>query len=163
MRSCETKSEERIRHDVQSWTSCLIRSSSSFTPLLNHPMTSQDLLALLQAEPIDIDRLDHALNAADHPARLGFLRLLTPKHQRRLFDAAKGRPLTLDDLVPPGTPPMTEVICEGQNTLPAFRAFQKRFCSPPPAQSGRQELWGYNHQTLSRPHRPWVFRRLRRP
>ena len=105
------------------------------------------LFDALDAPTIDLDRLERELDNADDAHRLNFVHLLTPKRQKRLFEAAEGRAVTLDAIVPPGAPPLSEVIHEGQNTLPAFNHFQKRFCSPGPQHepSEGRRLWGYNH------------------
>ncbi len=64
--------------------------------------------------------------------------------QSRLYQAcAQARPVTLVDLVPTGTPPLTPVIHYGKNSLPMFTIFEKRFCRSP---DRPDELWGYNHQ-----------------
>ncbi|TXD38293.1 hypothetical protein FRC98_05205 [Lujinxingia vulgaris] len=109
-----------------------------------------DIQKLASAPTLDTDALASALDEADAATRLAFVRALTPKMQRRLFDAAS-RPVTTLDIVPEDTNPLQEVICEGRNTLPAFRLFQKRFCTPSAeyAPDNRRVLWGYNHQTLS--------------
>lgn len=109
-----------------------------------------DILELAQAPTLDADALAAALDASDADTRLAFVRALTPKMQRHLFEAAS-RPVTTFDIVPEDASPLQEVICEGRNTLPAFRLFQKRFCSPTAEHSpdNRRVLWGYNHQTLS--------------
>lgn len=112
--------------------------------------TAADILELVRAATIDTDKLAAALDAADAETRLAFVRALTPTLQRRLFDAAS-RPVTTLDIVPERVGPLQEVICEGRNTLPAFRHFQKRFCIPSAEHTpdNRRVLWGYNHQTLS--------------
>ncbi len=71
--------------------------------------------------------------------------------QRAIDDAAKGkRVTTIDDIVPPGTPAVKEVIHWGRNSLLMFTRFQKRFCRPDDAEAAAKgELWGYNHQTMS--------------
>jgi len=64
----------------------------------------------------------------------------------KVWDAATGgKPLTLDDFVPPSIEPLTEVIHHGKNSLPAFVYFQKRFCRPK-APEAKETLVGYNHQ-----------------
>ncbi len=105
------------------------------------------LKALLQAEPLDLDALEQALDASDDATRLAFVHSLGQRAQRRLFDAAKGRTVTLEAIVPTGHGSLKEVIHEGQNTLPAFNHFQKRFCLPTEgnARSDKSVLWGYNH------------------
>lgn len=119
----------------------------------------KDLLRLAWAQPLDIDALAAALDAASPADRLAVVRELTPTVQERLFNAAEGRLVTLDDIVPPGTGSLTEVIHEGKNTLPAFTLFQKRFCLPSTAAApaDRKVLWGYNHQTLGAATGPGYF------
>ncbi|RAL22896.1 hypothetical protein DL240_08360 [Lujinxingia litoralis] len=109
-----------------------------------------ELLAMVRTSPIDTDALARGLDAANHDTRLAFVRSLTPLLQRRLFDACS-RPVTTRDIVPEGVAPLAEVICEGRNTLPVFRNFQKRFCLPSAEHTpdNRRVLWGYNHQTFS--------------
>ncbi len=113
--------------------------------------TMQTIVDLVRAEPIDMKTLGEAFDDATPEDRVAAIRLFSPKIQRRLFDAAAGQHVTLADIVPPGKGALTEVIHEGQNTLPAFRAFQKRFCRPSAANTSedREVLWGYNHQTFS--------------
>ena len=113
--------------------------------------TVDAIIEELNQGPIDVDGLEILFNAASPEHRLTAVRSFKPRQQRRLFDAAAGRPVTTTDIVADGTPPLTEVIHEGQNTLPAFRSFQKRFCLPSEEHrpTDRRVLWGYNHQTFS--------------
>lgn len=121
-------------------------------------MSTTDILKILRAPKLDMAELEGALNGANHAQRMEFLRELTPKLQEKLFDAAAGRRITLEHFVPAGTPPLTEVIHEGQNTLPSFRSFQKRFCLPSSAHTpATPSLWGYNHQTFSAATGPGYF------
>ena len=82
--------------------------------------------------------------------RLGVVRRLGRKTQRRLYEKAEGQSaLSLVDLVPPERAALEEVRHLGLNTLPAFRVFEKRFCRLPgedPAHPGA--LAGYNFQTM---------------
>jgi hypothetical protein len=97
---------------------------------------------------VDLEGLSRFLDELPAKGRTFEVRSLTPKQQAMLFDAAEGfRPVTLDDFVPPGTPPLRQVIHYGRNSLPAFRMFEKRFCRPDRAAGGR-ELWGYNEQSF---------------
>lgn len=107
--------------------------------------------AALSADTIDMDALADLLNRASPDERAATLPFFTPKVQRRLFEAAKGRTVTTFDIVPDGVDALQEVIHEGRNTLPAFRSFQKRFCLPTRDHrpDNRRVLWGYNHQTFS--------------
>jgi len=98
---------------------------------------------------LDLPRLSKDLDELGHPARVWATRHWDRATQAKLYEAAKGfRPVTLDDYVPPGTAPLTEVRTWGTNTLPAHNHFQKRFCKPSDA-SATDHLIGYNFQGLS--------------
>jgi hypothetical protein len=98
---------------------------------------------------LDLPRLSKDLDELGHPARVWATRHWDRATQAKLYEAAKGfRPVTLDDYVPPGTAPLTEVRTWGTNTLPAHNHFQKRFCRPSDA-SATDRLIGYNFQGLS--------------
>lgn len=103
----------------------------------------QDILNIVKSEPIDLDALEQALDAASHAVRLAATRQFTPKLQKKLFDATLGRAVTLEQMIP-GREPFKEVIHHGTNTLPAFREFQKRFCAPSDPAAG-DVAYGYNH------------------
>ncbi|QDG50833.1 hypothetical protein FIV42_08840 [Persicimonas caeni] len=112
---------------------------------------STQILDLVTADQIDCDALESAFDEATHEQRVQAIREFTPKIQKRLFEAAEGRRVDIEHIVPSEKGSLEEVIHEGQNTLPAFRKFQKRFCRPSrdQRQSNREVLWGYNHQTMS--------------
>jgi hypothetical protein len=78
-------------------------------------------------------------------ARWAQLAVLSRDDQRALYrKAAAGPPATLEDFVPTGSPPRTEVVHRGRNTLPApepIRFFEKRFCRP---DAGDGRVFGYN-------------------
>ncbi|MFN8103862.1 MAG: hypothetical protein U0U69_05310 [Acidimicrobiia bacterium] len=105
----------------------------------------------LLAEPVDMDAVATFLDDLHHEGRVAAIRSIDGKEQARLFDAAKGfRKVTVDDFVPAGTPPTTEVIHWGRNSLPLFTTFQKRFCLPDDSDArAAGELWGFNFQPLS--------------
>jgi hypothetical protein len=105
-------------------------------------------------DPIDFDRLEELFGEASEEERVGAIRRFSTDIQRRLFEAAEGRTVTLSDVVPTDVPPMNEVIHAGQNTLPVFRAFQKRFCRP---RDRKDRLWGYNEQTFKAVTGPGYF------
>ena len=109
------------------------------------------IVAEFDRKPIQIDTLEQRLNEASTTLRVEAIRQLTPNRQRRLFAACSGRTVTTEDIVADDVAALTEVIHEGQNTLPMFRAFQKRFCLPSKQHQpdNRRILWGYNHQTFS--------------
>jgi hypothetical protein len=109
------------------------------------------ILELVRTESLDMKALSTAFDAASHDVRIQAIRHFTPKIQRRLFDAAEGQRVTLTQIIPTTIPAMRPVRHHGQNTLPAFRQFEKRFCRPESGQdaNGREVLWGYNHQAFS--------------
>ncbi len=98
---------------------------------------------------VDMKALCEYLDGLPQRKRIDEVTSLSAKEQSRLWDAAHGfRKVTLDDIVPPGTAPLKQVIHHGRNSMPIFTRFQKRFCKPDePAR--KDELWGYNHQDLS--------------
>lgn len=103
--------------------------------------TVHQILDLIQSESIDLKALEDAFNAASHEERIAATRKLGGRLQSKLFEAAEGRAVTVSQMVPTAEP-LVEVIHEGTNTLPAFRAFQKRFCRSP---EELETLIGYNH------------------
>ncbi len=108
------------------------------------------LVDLIKAEPPDAAAIADCLDHLTHLDRLAALAGLSGVGiQRRLYAAVAGaKRVTLADLVPPDATPLREIVFHGKNSLPAFTHFQKRFCRPP-RERGDDELWGYNHQTLS--------------
>lgn len=103
-------------------------------------------VSVLLEPTIDLPRLAQILDGLGHEGRVHTIRTWTKKYQSALFEAAKGHmPLDLDFLVPASVGPLVEVIHEGQNTLPAFRHFQKRFCK---LVDDVAPIGGYNHQTF---------------
>ncbi len=96
---------------------------------------------------LSAEALAEALDAMDGPTRLAQLRAFDGHDQARLFELAAGRPTTVADFVPEETAPLTQVIHDGRNSLPAFRFFQKRFCRSSRARSP-EVLFGYNEQAL---------------
>jgi hypothetical protein len=105
-------------------------------------------IAPLIVPSVDRKEVARVLDEVGDDARVKAIAELGRRELATLFEAAADNgPLTLDDFVPPGVAPMTEVIHEGKNSLGLFTRFQKRFCRPaqpvnPP------ELWGYNEQSL---------------
>jgi hypothetical protein len=98
---------------------------------------------------LDLPRLSKDLDELGHDARVWATRHWGRGTQARLWEAAKGfRPVTLDDYVPSGTPPLTQVITWGMNTLPAHNHFQKRFCRPNDPEA-KDRLVGFNFQSLA--------------
>jgi hypothetical protein len=108
-----------------------------------------DLRNLIDSRHFDLARLSKDLDEIGHFARLWSVHQWTRADMARVWEAAKGfRAVHLNDLVPPSTPPLVEVIHDGKNSLPAFTVFQKRFCRPADPTVG-DLLIGYNHQSFS--------------
>jgi hypothetical protein len=97
---------------------------------------------------VDRKEVARVLDEVAEPARIRTVAELGRRELASLFEAAADNdPLTLDHFVPSGVSPMTEVIHEGKNSLGLFTRFQKRFCRPAQP-ANRNELWGYNEQSL---------------
>jgi hypothetical protein len=104
-----------------------------------------DFQTLLEAGTLDLDAIAEWLDKADSGQRLAEVRKVSGANQARLFAATKGRSgLTLGSIVPVDTPPLTEVIHHGRNSLPMFNVFQKRFARV----SDSDVLVGYNEQSM---------------
>jgi hypothetical protein len=110
-------------------------------------MLTEDMDVSVLLEPkIDLPRLAEVLDGLGHEGRVHTIRTWTKKRQAALFDAAKGHmPIDLDFLVPSSVGQLVEVIHDGQNTLPTFNHFQKRFCK---LEADVAPIGGHNHQTL---------------
>ncbi|MCC6333363.1 MAG: hypothetical protein IT380_05175 [Myxococcales bacterium] len=103
------------------------------------------LLQLLRAPEPDVDAIRDHLDALSSSRRVAEVLELGAKSQAKLFDLAKGfLPMSLDDLVPPGTAPMHGVPHEGRNSLPTFTRFAKVFYQPDDEALLGKEVWGYN-------------------
>ncbi len=91
-------------------------------------MSSVDEIhALVTADTIDFDALEAAFDAVDHDVRMQAVRRWGAKLQRKLFDQAEGRVVSTGQVLPTDQLEQ-EVVHDGFNSLPAFRAFQKVFC-----------------------------------
>jgi hypothetical protein len=94
---------------------------------------------------MDVAALSAQLDALDPKARGAQMMALKARQQAELFEASQRYlPLTLESLVPSGTPAMSGVPHEGKNSLWLFTRFAKVFYRPEPEQ---QVLWGYNEGT----------------
>jgi hypothetical protein len=85
--------------------------------------------------------ITEALDTAEHADRLNWMRGLSRKELRALYTKAEGH-LALET-AHFHTDEGAVVIHHGQNSLPAFNAFQKRVCRR------GEVLQGYNHQTMA--------------
>jgi hypothetical protein len=120
---------------------------------------TSELRARLARDPILPQEIADFLDGLSSADRIEAVRGLGRPEQRRLYRAVDGfLPLRLTDLVPPSAADLETVRHFGRNTLPAFTLFEKRFCRPRGADARKPgELWGYNHQTLSRLTGPGYF------
>ena len=116
------------------------------------------LLSLVEDPSASIESIGAWLDGLDEDVRLAQIRSLGRKPQRALYGKAQASaPMTLDDVVPPGTPARTEVIHEGRNTLPlpgSLKLFQKRFAR---TEDGTPRLFGYNQSPFVGPIGPGCF------
>ncbi len=104
-----------------------------------------NLSRLLRSSRPDMGVISSHLDGLDPARRQVEVRSLGRAAQRRLFEAADGhRPIGLEDLAPAALGPMREVVHQGKNTIPVFSTFAKVFVRPDGAESGAEELWGYN-------------------
>ena len=104
-----------------------------------------DITPMISSSSIDRKEIARVLDEVGEPVRIQSVADLGRRELAALFEAAAdNEPLTLEDFVPAGVAPMTEVIHEGKNSLGLFTRFQKRFARPPTG----EELWGYNEQSM---------------
>ncbi len=96
---------------------------------------------LLATKDLDLTTLSAALDRLGETQRLSECLKLKRTDLARLFDISKEAELS--DLCVAGP---TETVCEGLNSLPAFRRFAKVFCQPRNGASA-DELWGYNRNS----------------
>lgn len=101
--------------------------------------------ALLSREVPDMEAIAEHLNGASRVIRTAQALGLSRREQAKLFRVAEGH-MAIDSgfLVPESMDPLTEVVHEGKNTMPAFRRFAKVFCRP--TEGAAEERWGYNRQ-----------------
>lgn len=113
----------------------------------------------IRDESASIDTIAAYLDGLGPAERLAETRTLDRSDQRRLYQkAASAAPLTLDDFVPAGVAPRTQVIHDGRNTLPlpsSLKLFQKRFARAPDGAGAR--LFGYNQSPFLRTIGPGFF------
>jgi hypothetical protein len=100
---------------------------------------------LLRAPQLDRRAIADAFESASPAERIAITESVDGATQAKLWQAAEGGPVTIEELVPRALGPLRPVIFHGKNSLPAFTRFQKRFCRPA-AGAERDELWGYNYQ-----------------
>jgi hypothetical protein len=100
-----------------------------------------DLTVFIEPE-LNLERLAEVLDGMGHEGRVHCTRGWSKATQAKLYEAVKGhKPLSIADMVPAGTAPLTEVIHDLKNSLPLFSVAQKRFCR---LDDNDKQLCGYN-------------------
>ncbi len=95
---------------------------------------------------LDLNAIASVLDGLGHEGRCHTIRTWSKAQMEAIFEAAKGfHPIDLDFLVPSGVEPLVEIIHDGQNTLPMFSRFQKRFVK---TEGESFPITGYNHQSM---------------
>lgn len=105
--------------------------------------TPLDLAAVIIATDLTPAVVGEALDSLDDAGRLVFLTALDRQAILALFHRQAGRPCEPADFLPSN--PAATLVCEGINSLPFFRRFQKRFAS---GGDGKPPV-GYNHQPMA--------------
>ena len=91
-----------------------------------------------------IEEIGGFLDTLTHAQRLEAIYSLSAGDMASLYHrAATAEPITMEHFVPAAWPALAEVIHHGQNSLPAFRRFQKRFCRSVSGE-GTPTTVGYN-------------------
>jgi hypothetical protein len=103
------------------------------------------LQKLLRAERLDREAVAKTFEEAEPQERVRMMETIDARGQAKLWSAAAGRTVSVNELVPPELGPLMPVVFDGKNSLPAFTRFQKHFCRPA-AEGAANELWGYNYQ-----------------
>ncbi len=100
------------------------------------------LKEILLDEATPISAVAEYLDAMSHEDRLAEVMTCNRAQQVAMYNkAADSAAITFEHFVPKTVAPLTEVIHHGRNTLPAFKLFEKRFCTPA---AGGERLFGYN-------------------
>lgn len=103
-----------------------------------------DLARLLTTELcVTAQELAESLDAMDEAGRMQFLEGLGKDEMIDLFERLAVLPAAPTDFL--ASPPGATLVCEGINSLPLFRRFQKRFIS---LGEGKDPV-GYNHQLMA--------------
>ena len=109
-------------------------------------MTLTGVHKFFSSNKIDLLSLGGYLDSLESSTRISEIRSLDAKQQSALFNAAEGfRHIDFAHFVPTGTPPLTEVVHYGRNSLPFLRLFEKRFCL---ASAEVAQVCGYNEQPI---------------
>ncbi len=104
-----------------------------------------DIQELSRAPRVDRGAVGKLFEEAGPGERIEILESIDGRAQAKLWKAAAGGPVTIEEMVPRELGPLVPVVFHGKNSLPAFSRFQKCFCRPSP-DGPSDELWGYNYQ-----------------
>jgi hypothetical protein len=105
---------------------------------------TDECLELLRGPEPDREAISKLFEEAPPVERVEILRAIDGRGQAKLWESARGRKVSIQEMVPRDTGPLTPVVFHGKNSLPAFSHFQKCFCRPEATEA--DELWGYNYQ-----------------
>jgi len=100
-------------------------------------------VSVLLEPTVDIERLAEILDGLGHEGRVHAMRTWDKKRMAAIYEACKGRSITLDQVVPPSVGANVEVIHDLRNTLPVFTDAQKRFSK---VEGGGAAVGGFNRQ-----------------
>ena len=100
-------------------------------------------------DPASRDKIREILDAASKQDSIASVRSLGGRRiQRALWNLVRDNErIVTSDLLTGDLEPMRPVVFHGKNSLPAFTEFRK-ICCRPPADSGKDELWGYNDTSM---------------
>lgn len=103
---------------------------------------------MLRSEEVEREPFAHAFEAAPPAERVAIIEAIDGRGQAKLWRAAAGQAVSIEEMVPRDLGPLRPVIFHGKNSLPVFTRFEKRFCRPAPGVE-RDELWGFNFQPVA--------------
>jgi len=103
------------------------------------------LINLLAAPKPGLEEINAFFAELNADTCTSLVRTIDGNSQKRLWEAAAGRPVKAEDLVPTSYEAAQEVIHWGRNSLPLFHQFQKRFSR---VEGDEAILYGYNEGSL---------------
>ncbi len=74
------------------------------------------------------ERIAAHLDQLDREARVSFVQAISRSELPKLFDVCSNQPVAPTHFVGANRAPLDDVLHAGINSLPLFRAFEKRFC-----------------------------------
>ena len=100
---------------------------------------------MLRPDEVAREPFARAFEAAPPAERVAIVEAIDGRGQAKLWRAALGQAVSIEEMVPRDLGPLRPVIFHGKNSLPVLTRFQKRLCRPAPGVD-RDELWGFNFQ-----------------